>query len=314
MDDRSAILYLIPYSPLAYELAKDPKNARWLRHVELEVDCGVSEREPSILQACDTGEGDDTVTREGTPAAGGDGNRERVALRLGFDDLVTGKGFDFGRDPDSDILLPNTDSISRHHFRIYFNLDSGVLMLEDTSTFGTSVGTIRLKRNSVALTDEAIHCGYRNSLGFLVQTQDYTGYEATYQNNLRSYISRVGSKSAMYLATPGANSGHRSLSKDYYILEEAVADGASGIVHTICRKNDGQLFAAKEIKCRMKKNRQPIVPSEVKILARISHVSRLIGRLEMYTANLVLARDCQVHRHGQNEVQGVCGNAIPGNG
>lgn len=243
---------------MAYELAKDPKNARWLRHVELEVDCGISEREPSIPQACDTEEGDDTVTREGTPAAGGDENRESVALRLGFDDLVTGKGFAFGRDPDSDIFLPDADNISRHHFRIYFNLDSGVLMLEDTSTFGTSVGNIRLKRDSVALTDEAIHCGYRNSLGFLVQTQDYSGYEALYQNKLRSYILRVSSKSAMYLATPGANSGHRSLSKDYDILEEAVADGAFGIVHTICRKNDGHLFAAKEIRCRMR-NRQPIV-------------------------------------------------------
>jgi len=276
MDDQSAILYLIPYSPLAFEVAKDPRNARWLRRVELEVDCGVSEREPSISQACDTGEGDDTVTREGTPAAGGDGNRDRVALRLGFDNLVSAKGFTFGRDPDSGIVLPDADNISRHHFRIYFNLDSGVLMLEDTSTFGTSVGNIRLKRdserNSVALTDEAIHCGHQNSLGFLVQRQDYTGYEARYRNTLRSYISRVSSKSTMYLATPGANSGHRSLSKVYDILEEGVADGAFGIVHTVCRENDGHLFAAKEIKCRLKDG----LPSEIKILARISHVSRLM--------------------------------------
>jgi len=38
------------------------------------------------------------------------------------------------------------------------------------------------------------------------------------------------------------------------------------------------------------------------------------GRLETYTANLALARGCQVHRHGQTAVQGVFDNGILGNG
>ncbi|KAL9066934.1 MAG: hypothetical protein Q9157_006983, partial [Trypethelium eluteriae] len=74
-----------------------------------------------------------------------------LALRLSSHTMKPALGFTFGRNPlNSDIVL-HVDSmrrISNLHFRIYVN-DSGVLMIEDTSTNGTLVDDVHLRKRGI---------------------------------------------------------------------------------------------------------------------------------------------------------------------
>ncbi len=166
MNDPQALFYLLPYTSAAVAVANFPENAHCF------VDAGkvnepVAREEQALPLETDKGHADcdsldpeleasdaDTraVTCEGTPTTSDSTYRDRV-LRFGFDGIDDANGFVFGRDSDSHLLLVQPDSqgdlhnygISRVHFRIHFNLENGMLMLTDSLTYGTLVGSARLK-------------------------------------------------------------------------------------------------------------------------------------------------------------------------
>jgi len=185
MNDPQALFYLLPYTPAAVAVAHFPENAHNL--VDAGKVNGPTAREEQVLplitdkgypdcdsfdpepEASDADSG--AVTREGTPTTSDSTYRDKV-LRFGFDGIRDANGFIFGRDSDSHLLLVQPDSrgnknnygISRLHFRIHFNLENGMLMLTDSSTFRTLVGSVRLKRESTPLLlDTTIYCGTREA-------------------------------------------------------------------------------------------------------------------------------------------------------
>ena len=190
MNDPQALFYLLPYTSAAVAVANIPENAHYLVDAGKVNELVAGEEQALTLTTdnrhtnCDSSDPEleasdaDTtaVTREGTPNTSDSTYRDRV-LRFGFDDIGDTNGFVFGRDPDSQLLLVQPDSqgdhtnygVSRVHFRIHFNMENGMLMLTDSSTFGTLVGSVRLKRESTPLlSDTTVYCGQENRLGFLI--------------------------------------------------------------------------------------------------------------------------------------------------
>ena len=77
-----------------------------------------------------------------------DGPTKDIALRFSSKVHNLGLGFTFGRNPARcDLLLSNNDTfmISNRHFRIFMK-NNGSLMIEDTSTNGTIIDNIVLRR------------------------------------------------------------------------------------------------------------------------------------------------------------------------
>jgi len=290
MNDPKALFYLIPYTAEAKTVAQFPENAHYLADTEKinyrrevqallpTVDC----RDPDSDGDSELEADSEATTREGTPNATETRIRDTV-LRFGFDGMREAAGFVFGRDLHSHVLLaqPDTRDISRTQFRIHFNLDNRMLMLTDNSRFGTFVQGVRVKRESVSLTsDTPIFCGEKWRLGFLLQLQDYTGYEEAYIENFRAYVAGMGCNHSSYLPTPAGTPGRKSIGKGYDILE-TVAEGVFGSVYTVMHRKTGRLYAAKDIVCE-KNNHRPVVPMEVAIFSKVSHVSvRSHGRVNV---------------------------------
>ncbi|KAI9695408.1 MAG: hypothetical protein M1836_006460 [Candelina mexicana] len=281
MNDSQAILYLLPFTDAATEALSFPENSeRVVRVSQLapsqEVVDGASDvvdghhRQASGLQdAAD-------VTSENTPS-----NHEYDdvcaqqgrGLRIGFDDDFGESGIVFGRQQSSDVLLVrnNVTGISRQQFRIHFNLESGVLMLTDTSKYGTVVGRGErlVKRSFPLMTNTTIYCGLGNCIGFDVRIHDYSKDPELWRNHFDSYRTRLGVDPSKYIPTPGVTPWLRPIGRNYSVLEP-VGRGYFGLVHTAVQNRDGRIFAAKQLSCREARG-QPVVPREVEIFSQISH-------------------------------------------
>lgn len=124
---------------------------------------------PSLLPQEETGS---PRTRETTPACSPQPGRAIVLTysRLPYDGM---QGFVFGSwDEKCDILLaakPSTGGISRIHFRINFNWDSGCLTLIDMSSHGTRVdSTITSKTEDVRKSALPLGSGDRIQVGVVI--------------------------------------------------------------------------------------------------------------------------------------------------
>ena len=224
---------------------------------------------------------DEAITREGTPW-----DENGIALRLGFDiePRKGTQGFVFGRDPVCDIVLPNISRISKQHFRIHYNLSSGVLMITDTSTYGTIVGRRLLRRESLPLIAETtICCGARDRIRFDIRIPDRTRCQELYQRNYRQYAKGLGCKPGEYIPQ---STQYTQLGPDYSILEE-IGRGNFGTVNTVVRNRDGCVFTTKDIRGDERGWR------EVLIMRRLSHVSRIDTNPHITLADVFEAPHCR---------------------
>lgn len=288
MNDSKALFYLSPFSPAAQTAVGYPENARY--QADAEKITHVQADEQKLLRACELEAQEsstEALTREGTPNARSVTYRDMV-LRFGFDDMEEAGGLVFGRDIRSHVLLARPDDsdnygISRVHFRIHLNLDNGMLMLTDTSTYGTFVQGVRMKRETTPLTtDTTILCGQDKRLCFYLQLQDYTGNEDDFRRNFSSYVAQLGCHRSLYLPSPGTTPNRRNVGTEYTIVD-TVGKGNFGAVYTVMHRKTERLYAAKEITTVKNNNNRTIVPMEVAIFSKVLHVSSPFGRGNVFS-------------------------------
>lgn len=225
-----------------------------------------------------------------------------IAIRFSAQVKNLGLGFCFGRNRSRcDILLSPDDSekkISNTHFRIYLNPE-GILMLEDTSTNGTVVDEkiIRKdKRNGSPTTQmliagsiiQVIGGGSTAGIKFIVRVPSRDEFEGQYTRNLIQYLNRVRQitrkeeaekRNAPFLVPQQMSHSHgmhwNGGSK--YNVTGQIGKGAFATVYKLATKDDGQLYACKELdKRRLMKNNilDHNVDGEMRIMQGLEHVSQ----------------------------------------
>lgn len=292
MDDPDAFLYLKAITLAASVIVDLPENSE-LRVVAPEqspTQVSHSPEAPESPAPHSAGGArfeDDTSTREPTPCDEDD----RVFLKLGFRKKPrdTSLGFVFDRfsaavstnnKPDHarqgliapDSRIPPSSDISRMQFRIHYNLSSGVLMITDSSTSGTTVGQKLIRKDATTLmTETTIFCGSQGRIGFRVIIPDHSRHLDLYQQNYRRYAEYLGCIPNGFIPTPTPGLPDIPLGRNYSILE-FIGRGSFGTVNTVTRNKDGHIFAAKGIAGKEVEG-YITFPQEVEIMRRLSHVS-----------------------------------------
>jgi serine/threonine protein kinase len=217
----------------------------------------------------------DLVTEEDEslfdPAPRLEHSTREIALRMSSQVKSLDNGFTFGRNPDKcDILLTKdrsgSNNLSNRHFRIYLT-KAGVLMLQDTSTNGTLVDNSHLARKQRSGADEAsrmlqngsiisIIGSDKKEIKFLVRVPNRGDHQDTYNANLARYVNTLpGPKSKLVLGAAENTFGMHWNGGSVYNVIGLLGKGAFATVFRLATKNDGQVYAAKELdKRRFLKN------------------------------------------------------------
>lgn len=230
-----------------------------------------------------------------------------IALRMSSTVKDPLLGFSFGRNSSkSDIILVQDDRekrVSNVHFRIYMKED-GILMLQDTSTNGTFVNDNIVKKDqkdgapaTQMLVNGSIifvpirvpHMGAK----FIVRFPSRDGYQAEYMRNIHRYFDRIRQETGTVAGPTGKMNGHQlSLFSQepchthgmhwngghLYNVTGQVGKGAFATVYKLATKNDGAVYACKEIDTRrlIKNNTtDQKVDNEMRIMSNLNHVSKL---------------------------------------
>ncbi|KAM5451172.1 Protein kinase protein rad53 [Microsporum audouinii] len=222
-----------------------------------------------------------------------------IALR--FSSLVKDQsmGFYFGRSVTRcDIIFAADDRVSNTHFRIYLKPD-GILMLQDTSTNGTIVDGKLIRRDGkydspttqMLMPASVIHIVGSDSasaIKFVVRVPPRDELQAQYTRNLTRYLNRArqlnaktGDPGRGEMPAPGfvmPQNGH-SYGMHWnggakYNVTGQIGKGAFATVYKLATKNDGAVFACKELdKRRLMKNNvlDHKVDSEMRIMKDLDH-------------------------------------------
>lgn len=282
-DATDVICLLCPSSPAAFEavktnMLKAPDHI--LQNADLD---GVAEHD--ILSRSQT-----KKTRD-------------IALRMSSKVKVPKDGFRFGRTRGQvDVLLTgfeNDSHVSKVHFKIFVN-SQGSLMLEDLSTNGTFVDDTMLKAKhrgnrafrpaTMALKHGAIISLLNNDkaeIKFVVRIPARGDNEDTYEKNLRSYLAARG-EVAQFASMKESTYHNHWNGGSLYNFTGTVGQGAFATVYRVQTKNDGNVFAAKELdKRRFIKNGVLDLKfdSELNIMKTLKH------------PNIVNYVDCHLYSH-----------------
>ena len=234
-----------------------------------------------------------------------------LALRFSANVVRPYMGFVFGRSVQYCDIVLDTDTVKRIsnvHFRIFAN-NSGVLMLEDVSTNGTMVDDVVLRGKTGNRTRmltggsiiQIVSPKAEEHIKFIVRIPSRDGVVDEYQENLDQMLKRMAIAEAEAHASGGAvaikntrpaavsnQTQHHKvpLSMNRYGMHWAggerynvvgqIGKGAFATVYQLATKNDGQLFAAKELeKRRFMKNGllDRKIDNELQIMKAISHTN-----------------------------------------
>ncbi|KAI9374845.1 kinase-like domain-containing protein [Aspergillus egyptiacus] len=215
-----------------------------------------------------------------------------IALRISSEVKDPNRGFCFGRNLGRcDILLagdPSSKRISNTHFRIYLT-NNFILMLEDVSTNGTIVDDCRLRKrdgdNSRMLTHGSViqvinGDDISDEVKFVVRMPNREGFEDLYDKNLIRFVDKAhrpgaGPRQPSLRGLQWANTYgmHWSGSPTYNVTGQ-IGKGAFATVYKLATKQQGAVFAAKELdKRRFMKNGilDQKVDNEMKIMKDLKH-------------------------------------------
>ncbi|KAL1955893.1 hypothetical protein VTO42DRAFT_7966 [Malbranchea cinnamomea] len=223
-----------------------------------------------------------------------------IALRFSSQVKNPGLGFCFGRNSSRcDILLVPDDrekKISNTHFRIYLNSE-GILMLEDISTNGTIVDDklIRKDRKYGSPTTQMLVAGSIievaggdsvSEVKFIVRIPSRDEFEGQYTRNLIQYLNRVrqftqkaeevekrGTPFLVPQQVSHSHGMHWNGGSKYNVTGQ-IGKGAFATVYKLATKDDGALYACKELdKRRLMKNNvlDHKVDSEMRIMRGLQH-------------------------------------------
>ncbi|EFR02308.1 CAMK protein kinase [Nannizzia gypsea CBS 118893] len=222
-----------------------------------------------------------------------------IALRFSSPVKDQSMGFCFGRSSSrSDIIFSPDDRVSNTHFRIYLKTD-GILMLQDTSTNGTIVDAKAIRRDGkdnnpttqMLMSGSVIHVSgsdLASAIKFVVRIPARDELHAQYTRNLTWYLNRIrqlntkaGDAGRGEMAAPGIVIAHTNHSHGMhwnggakYNVTGQIGKGAFATVYKLATKNDGALFACKELdKRRLMKNNalDHKVDSEMRIMKDLDH-------------------------------------------
>lgn len=228
-----------------------------------------------------------------------------IALRMSSTVHYPKDGFRFGRNPTlCDVLLTGDQHdklISNIHFKIFVN-SQGSLMLQDLSTNGTILDDEHLKAKDRrglpmpkpamrALKNGAIICVLggpnKTEIKFVVRIPSRGDHEDQYEDKLRQYLS-VRGKVANFASMRENMYGNHWNGGSMYNFTGLLGKGAFATVYRVQTKNEGTIFAAKELdKHRFIKNGVLDIKfdSELKIMKDLKH------------PNIVDYIDCQTHHN-----------------
>lgn len=212
-----------------------------------------------------------------------------IALRLSSNVVSPKDGFRFGRNAQScDVLLtddPREKLVSNVHFKIYIH-EQGSLMIEDCSTNGTLVNDRHLKSKDKYGRRQPARCVLENGslitvlvgperdeIKFLVRVPNRADGQETYEQNLRKYLSLRGI-TAKFASVRQNSLGNHWDGGNIYNFTGLLGKGAFAMVYRVQTKNDGTIYAAKEIdKRRFIKNGILDVKfdNELQIMQRLKH-------------------------------------------
>jgi serine/threonine protein kinase len=196
------------------------------------------------------------------PAARLEHSSREIALRISSQVKNSEMGFTFGRKPDRcDVLLTKDEddnNVSKCHFRIYVNKDA-VLMLQDVSTNGTIVDDNHLTTKKKKVTDESSRMLQNGTIvsvldndmreiKFLVRIPNRGDHADAYKENLARYLSALpGARARLVLAVSEHPFGIQWNGGSKYNVVGLLGKGAFATVYKLATKNDGQVYAAKEL-------------------------------------------------------------------
>ncbi|KAH8691950.1 hypothetical protein BGW36DRAFT_431193 [Talaromyces proteolyticus] len=220
-----------------------------------------------------------------------------IALRLSSSVKDLSLGFVFGRNPQRcDVLLsPEVTSrtISNIHFRIFVN-DDGILMLQDMSTNGTVVDDTRLWKRNGQTTRMLVNgsviivASDKKEVRFVVRIPSRDGFNVQHRENMVAYIQRVARHTAKVKNLQGRTPALQptlqwTLGNPYgmhwtggsiYNVTGQIGKGAFATVYKLATKQDGVVYAAKELdKRRFMKNGilDQKVDNEMRIMSDLRH-------------------------------------------
>ena len=212
-----------------------------------------------------------------------------LALRMSSKLKNPASGFTFGRNSvRCDIVLADDKdkNISNVHFSIHLN-EHGILMLEDLSTNGTAVEKEWYKKTAgprhaktMLQPNVSIEVITRSKepISFMVRYPPRGEYTEAYNQRLRDYIKEQpgmeGTTIIPSVSTYDTNYGmHWNGGSEYNVVGH-LGKGAFATVYKLATKNDGKVFAAKELdKRRFMKNGilDLKVDNEMKIMSSLRH-------------------------------------------
>jgi serine/threonine protein kinase len=209
-----------------------------------------------------------------------------LALRFSAPTRNPKDGFVFGRNANACDIVLATDTykrVSNVHFSIFIN-SSGVLMLRDMSTNGTIVDEVVLKgKNALQSQTRMLSPGSiiqilspkpEEIVKFIVRIPSREGHMEEYEAKFQAYMNRLALDEAranrhnmltrrLAAAQPtssNSNSIRAPLVQNQYGMQWSGGDkynvvgligkGAFATVYQLATKNEGQLFAAKELEKR----------------------------------------------------------------
>ncbi|KAK3722216.1 Protein kinase protein rad53 [Vermiconidia calcicola] len=235
-----------------------------------------------------------------------------LALRFSAPTRNPKLGFVFGRNADSCDIVLATDTykrVSNVHFSVFIN-NSGVLMLQDMSTNGTIVDDVVLKgKTAQGPQTRMLNPGSiiqilspktEEIVKFIVRIPSREGYYEEYEAKFQAHMHRIAMAEAMAKENTNAvlkrlaaaqqqkNQGGASIKApliqnqygmhwsggDKYNIVGLIGKGAFATVYQIATKNEGQLFAAKELeKRKFMKNGilDRKLDNEMQIMKAVSH-------------------------------------------
>lgn len=231
----------------------------------------------------------DATTRECTPYMP---PPAEIELHLKFSPIPTdpARGFVFGTNVERcDIALRNetAQGVSREHFSVDFNWESGILRLNNISRYGTGIrapsvsgGHQHLKHNNRHMLHPAeqtrVSVGtLQFDLSFPIRTKEES---LSYQRNWEAF--RTQCMQAVPMAdtlvvdlAPGPTpfTVRRESDDHSYCLHDEIGRGGYGTVCKATRTPDGALFAAKQFAKHSKWEKR--ARAEIALFQKITHVS-----------------------------------------
>ncbi|KAF3481842.1 serine/threonine protein kinase [Arthroderma uncinatum] len=223
-----------------------------------------------------------------------------IALRFSSQVKDQSMGFYFGRSVSRcDIIFAPDDRMSNTHFRIYLKPD-GIIMLQDTSTNGTIVDSKLIRRDGKYESPttqmlmpgsviQVVGSNPSSAIKFVVRMPPRDELQAQYSRNLTWYLGRI-----RQLNTKAGDTGRGEPPVPEFIMPQQtghsygmhwnggakynvtgqIGKGAFATVYKLATKNDGAVFACKELdKRRLMKNNvlDHKVDSEMRIMKDLDH-------------------------------------------